>query len=163
MIRPVALSDAPKMVDIYNYYILNSTATFEIEALDTVVMEERIRLHNSTLPWLVYLEKNELVGYAYATPWKTRAAYKHSVEVSVYVRNGYHGMGIGKALYEKLLKTLKKAGIHAVMGGIALPNEASIILHEKFGFEKVAHFKAVGFKFGGWRDVGYWQLLLDQD
>ena len=108
MIRTVALSDAPKIVDIYNYYILNSTATFEIEALDTVAMEERIKLHNNILPWLVCLEKNELVGYAYAKPWKARAAYKHSVEVSVYIRNGYQGQGIGKALYEKLFEILKK-------------------------------------------------------
>jgi L-amino acid N-acyltransferase YncA len=116
--------------------------------------------HSASLPWLVAEREGRIVGYAYATKWRVRKGYRFSAEVSAYVDPGYPGMGIGSRLYEKLLPVLQERGIHAVMGGIALPNEASVAFHEKFGFSKVAHFKEVGFKFGKWIDVGYWQRTL---
>jgi len=100
------------------------------------------------------------MGYAYANKWKSRRAYKHSVESTIYIQSGELYKGIGTILYGELINRLKNLGFHSIIGGIAMPNEASINLHEKLGFEKVAHFKEVGFKFEKWIDVGYWELLL---
>jgi phosphinothricin acetyltransferase len=105
-------------------------------------------------------EAGQILGYAYATKWRARAAYRFSVEVSVYLASARRGRGWGKQLYTALLDDLAKRDVHAVIGGIALPNEASIALHEKMGFQKVAHFERVGFKNQQWIDVGYWQKLL---
>jgi phosphinothricin acetyltransferase len=159
MIRPVTLQDAKVIAEIYNYYILHSVATFEVDVLSEMDVKNRLKAHDPDYPWIV-LEDNGVQGYAYATRWKARAAYKHSVEISVYIRNGSHGKGYGSQLYGTLLDILKAMDIHAVLGGISLPNDTSIRLHEKFGFQKVAHLKEVGFKQGAWRDVGYWELIL---
>lgn len=102
----------------------------------------------------------DVIGYAYASKWKGRCAYRFAVETSVYVDSSARGAGVGTVLYEALFAALRGRGIHAAIGGIALPNEASIALHERFGMKKVAHFEQVGFKFGRWIDVGYWQRLL---
>ncbi|MBW3671824.1 MAG: GNAT family N-acetyltransferase [Acidobacteria bacterium] len=101
-----------------------------------------------------------VAGYAYATRWKPRRGYRFSAEVTVYVAPEHAGTGVGSALYTQLLPTLQEKGIHAVIGGIALPNAASARLHEKFGFRKVAHFEQTGYKFDQWIDVGYWELIL---
>jgi len=122
-----------------------------------------VHVQGAGLPWLVAVEEGAVVGYAYATKWKERSAYRFSVEVSVYLSNQSHGRGLGAKLYETLFSTLKEGGIHAVMGGITLPNLASVALHEKMGMKKVAHFEKVGFKFDQWHDVGYWQLSLDNE
>lgn len=157
MIRDVLLSDSNQIADIYNYYILNSTVTFEEEIIDSSEMSDRIRKIIPTLPWIIFEENEHILGYAYATPWRARSAYRFSVEISVYVRNNYHKKGIGSILYANLIAQLKSLGAHAIIGGITLPNEASIKLHEKMGFKKVAEFEEVGFKFGKWLSVGYWQ------
>jgi phosphinothricin acetyltransferase len=99
-------------------------------------------------------------GYAYATKWKERSAYRYSVEISVYVDRERQGQGWGTKLYQALFTQLQKLDIHLAIGGITLPNDASIALHEKFGMIKVAHFQEIGFKFEQWLDVGYWQLEL---
>ena len=112
-------------------------------------------------PLLVYVEKDFVLGYAYATRWKARPAYKYSAESSIYLATEVQGRGIGTQLYKGLLNELKHLGIHTVIGGIALPNEASIALHEKLGFVKAAHFKEVGFKHSRWVDVAYWQLRFE--
>jgi phosphinothricin acetyltransferase len=117
-------------------------------------------VRRASLPWLVAEEDGTVVGYAYATKWRTRPAYRQSVEVTVYVASDRRRRGIGSVLYDSLLDELRDHGIHAAIGGIALPNPASVALQEKFGFEKVAHFAEVGFKFGKWIDVGYWQRIL---
>ena len=160
MIRQVHLHDAVQIVEIYNYYILNEVATFEETAITAEEMNRRIEDVITNFPWLVYESENQILGYAYATKWKGRSAYRHSVEVSVYLKHGESGKGIGSQLYATLFEQLKKMNMHAIMGGVSLPNEASVALHEKFGFKKVAHFKEVGFKFGKWVDVGYWQLIV---
>jgi L-amino acid N-acyltransferase YncA len=160
-IRPANASDAAQVADIYNHFILTSTITFEEEPVATQEMARRIAdVQSSGLPWLVATRGAEIVGFAYANRWKTRAAYRFSTEVTVYVRDGLARSGIGSQLYANLLATLKSAGVHAVIGGVALPNEASVRLHEKLGFRKVAHFSEVGFKFDRWIDVAYWQLNL---
>ena len=101
-----------------------------------------------------------MLGYAHASAWKGRYAYRHSAEASVYLAAGETRRGIGTKLYERLLSALAELGMHAVVGGISLPNDASVAFHEKLGFQKVAHFPEVGFKFDGWIDVGYWQRIL---
>ena len=160
MIRKVTLEDAGEISEIYNHYILNSIATFETIAIGVEEMQNRIRLVQQNFPWLVFESDGEILGYAYATEWKARRAYKRTVESTVYLRQDAFNKGIGTKLYKALLKELKKMKVHAVIGGISLPNDASIALHEKFKFEKVAHFKEVGFKFNKWIDVGYWELLI---
>jgi len=114
----------------------------------------------SSLPWLVAEQAGGIVGYACATKWKARSAYRFSVETTVYLADGLAKQGLGSRLYDELFRLLKAQGIHAAIGGIALPNDASVALHEKFGMRKVAHFEQVGFKFGKWVDVGYWERFL---
>ncbi|MCX7787265.1 MAG: GNAT family N-acetyltransferase [Spirochaetes bacterium] len=159
-IRRVRLEDAPKICSIYNHYVTHSVCTFEEEPVSVSEMEKRIREVLSSYPWLVWEDAGEILGYTYSSRWKSRSAYRYSTELSVYVRNGYHGQGIGKTLMASLLDELQRQGFHAVIGGIVLPNERSVRLHERFGFQKVAHFSEVGFKFGKWLDVGYWQRIL---
>jgi L-amino acid N-acyltransferase YncA len=160
MIRPVLLSDSEDICSLYNYYVLNTHINFEEEEVSVKEMEERIQNVTEKYPWLVYEESGKVIGYAYASAWKSRCSYRHSVETSVYLAKGNEGKGIGTKLYAELFKILDKTDTHAVIGGVALPNEASIALHERFGFEKIAHFKEVGFKFNQWIDVGYWEKIL---
>jgi phosphinothricin acetyltransferase len=160
MIRSATLDDAVRIADIYNHYVLHSTITFEEQAVSVDEMRARIAEVLKGLPWLVYVENQEIRGFAYASKWKGRCAYRYSVESTVYLAEGSTGRGVGSQLYQALLAELRQCKFHVVMGGIALPNEASTALHERFGFEKVAHFREVGWKLGRWIDVGYWQLLL---
>lgn len=162
-IRAALPEDAPAVAALYNHYVLHDHATFETEPVAPDDMAARMAaVAAAGLPWLVAEQATAIRGYAYATPWRTRAAYRHSVEVSVYVAHDGIGGGIGRALYQRLLAALRERGdIHAVIGGVALPNAASVALHERLGFVQVAHFRETGQKFGRWIDVGYWQLLLD--
>lgn len=161
MIRQATSADAAAIAAIYNHYVLNTSVTFEEQAVSTEQMEERMALVKAdALPWLVLEQNGEVWGYAYATKWRVRSAYRFSVESTVYVKAGLTTKGLGSQLYQQLLSELKALGLHLVIGGITLPNEKSIALHEKFGFEKCGHFQQVGFKFEQWLDVGYWQKLL---
>jgi phosphinothricin acetyltransferase len=161
VIRLAKPADAAAIIAIYNHYIETSTISFEEEPVSVEVMAQRIEDVNNKFAWYVYEHEGRIAGYAYATAWRVRRAYRLSVESSVYVSKDYPKLGIGSALYRHLLDDLKKRGISVVIGGIALPNPASIALHEKIGFEKVAHFKKVGRKFEKWIDVGYWQLVFE--
>lgn len=161
MIRSAKMVDAEAIARIYNYYILNSVITFEEQVVTPQTIAERIRETTSdSLPWLVAESSGRIVGYAYASMWKDRSAYRYSVESTVYVEHALLGARYGSQLYESLLANLRQQKFHVVIGGIALPNPDSIRLHEKFGFRKIAHFEEVGYKFGQWIDVGYWQLML---
>ncbi|MFN0245033.1 MAG: arsinothricin resistance N-acetyltransferase ArsN1 family B [Planctomycetota bacterium] len=160
-IRAATALDATAIGAIYEHYVLHTTVSFEERAPDAVEMAQRIEaVHADELPWLVLEDAGQLVGYAYATKWKTRSAYRHSVETSVYLDHAAVGKGFGTQLYSALLDELRARDLHVAIGGIALPNAASIALHEKLGFRKVAQFEEVGWKFGKWVDVGYWELLL---
>ena len=160
VIRSVIPSDAEKLSEILNHYILNTSVTFETIAHQTSDMRIKIEENSSSLPWLVIEMNGALVGCAKVSKWRPRPAYDESVEISVYLHPDSTGKGLGKLLYRELLAQLKDLKYHAIMAGIALPNEASVALHESFGFKKVGHFEEVGYKFGRRIDVGYWQLIL---
>ena len=161
-IRPASSADAERICAIYNHYIATTTISFEEEPVAAADMAQRIAdVAAANLPWLVMEEGGKLIGYAYATKWRVRAAYRFAVESTVYLDRDHAGKGAGTALYEALLAELRRRDLHLVIGGIAQPNEASVRLHERLGFTKVAHFSEVGLKFGRWVDVGYWQLKLN--
>jgi len=164
MIRPVHPSDNAAICRIYNHYVLHTVVSFEEEAVAPEEMARRIEsVAAAGLPWLVLEEEGRLIGYAYTTPWKTRPGYRYAVESSVYLEAPTGGKGYGSRLYAELLAELRRRPLRTVIGGIALPNDASVRLHEKLGFRKVAHFERVGWKCGRWVDVGYWQLSLSED
>ena len=160
-IRPVSPADGAAICAIYNYYIENSIVTFEETTLQTIEMEERIRMICAKFPYLVMDDEAcQIIGYAYINTWKERSAYKFAAEISIYLRNNFLGRGVGSRLMEGLLDEVRKTDIHSLIAGITLPNDSSIALHEKFGFRKIAHFSEIGYKFDKWIDVGYWELVL---
>lgn len=160
MLRRCITTDAPAIARIYNYYIRETVITFEEQPVNDGEMERRIAEVTARFPWLVWEESGTLTGYAYAAPWRSRAAYRHSVESTIYLDRGNTGRGIGTKLYEALILELRKLDVHCVVGGAALPNAASVALHEKLGFSKVAEFAEIGRKHGDWVNVAYWQLVL---
>lgn len=159
-VRDATPVDAAAIAEIYNTYIARTAATFELDPVSACEMKSRIAVVQANHPWLVAEKEGEIIGYAYASSWKGREAYKRTVETTIYLHPDYLHKGTGVQLYQHLLQVLQQEGHHAVIGGIALPNPASIRLHERLGYEKVAHFREVGFKFGQWIDVGYWELIL---
>jgi phosphinothricin acetyltransferase len=160
-IRTATPEDADAITSIYNHYVAHTVVTFEEEPVRADDMRRRMKdVFASSLPWLVAESDGRIAGYAYATKWKARSAYRFSAETTVYLADGLGKQGLGTRLYDELFRRLKGQGIHAAIGGIALPNEASVALHEKFGMRKVAHFEQVGFKFGKWVDVAYWERIL---
>lgn len=160
MIRNASCADAPAICAIYNHYIVNTTVTFEEAALSDAQMAERISDVTQTYPWIVYVQGEAVIGYAYAGKWRARSAYNRTAEVSIYLDHKATGRGIGSKLMDELLRRLKAMDIHTAIGGASLPNDPSVALQEKFGFRKAAHFHEVGYKFGKWIDVGYWELAL---
>ena len=162
MIREASEGDAEAITEIYNHYIRNTVITFEEDEVTAADFIERINnVQKSGFSWLVAIENEKVIGYAYSSKWKDRTAYRNTAEVSVYLSHTTKSKGWGTKLYEVLFSGLRGKAIHIVIGGITLPNPASIAIHENFGMEKVAHFKEVGYKFGEWLDVGYWQVQLN--
>lgn len=160
-VRETGPADPPAIAAIYNHYVTHTVVTFEEEPVPSSEISRRIReVQAVSLPWLVAEEAGRVVGFACATPWKSRTGYRFSAEITVYVAPEDARRGIGSRLYTRLFPLLHNRHLHAVLGGIALPNEASVALHEKFGMRKVAHLYEVGFKFDRWIDVGYWQRTL---
>ena len=160
MIRTATCADAPTICAIYNHYVTDTIVTLEESPVTADEMSRRIETVLSAGTWLVVEQAGTVMGYAYATQWKPRSAYRHAVESTIYLDPAHVGHGTGSALYASLIDTLQRRGVHCTIAGIALPNAASVALHEKFGFRKVAHFHENGIKFGRWIDVGYWQCLL---
>ena len=160
-IRPATLDDAAAICAVYNHYVATTTISFEEDPVAPGDMAQRIAdITAAGLPYLVAHADGRLLGYAYASKWRARPAYRTSVESSIYLDPEAAGRGAGTALYRALLDELRARDVHMVIGGIAQPNEPSAALHEKLGFRKVAHFSEVGRKFGRWVDVGYWELRL---
>ncbi len=158
-IRPAVVDDAAQIAEIYNYYITETHHTFETEPVSEEMMAARIITVSKRLPFVVADVDGEVTGYAYGVRFKLREAYEHSAEVSIYVRNDAKKRGLGSSLYTRVFEELEDTHIHAIIAGIALPNDSSVKFHEKLGFEKVAHFREVGYKLGRWIDVGYWEKM----
>lgn len=160
MIRSARAEDAAALCAIYNPYVRGTTITFEEDAVTAAERAERITKVQAQYPWLVWEEEGVVLGYAYNSSWRARPAYRFSTETAIYLAQGCTGKGIGTQLYQALLDELKGRGFHLVLGGLALPNKASVALHERLGFQKVGHMREAGWKFGAWVDVGFWERLL---
>jgi phosphinothricin acetyltransferase len=158
VIRAAAPADAAAVAALYNWYVAHTTITFEVDPVTPAEMAERIAGALSAHEWLVLEERGELLGYAYACRYHARTAYRPTTESTIYLRHGLEGKGLGTLLYAELVRRVFARGYRHLIGGIALPNERSVRLHEKLGFVKVSHLLRVGFKFERWIDVGHWQL-----
>ncbi|WP_049970961.1 arsinothricin resistance N-acetyltransferase ArsN1 family B [Haladaptatus cibarius] len=159
-IRRAEVDDAPQITSIYAPIVRDTIISFETTPPNEKEMASRIRNTLPNYPWLVCEHEGDICGYAYATNHRTREAYQWSVDVSVYVHDSYRRSGIGRGLYESLFALLRKQGFYNAYAGIALPNPASVSLHESLGFEQVGTYEAVGYKHGAWHDVGWWHLQL---
>ena len=159
-LRQANQPDAAAICAIYAPFCDNTIISFETQAPSLEEMEQRIQKITEQFPWLVCARAGEVLGYAYASPHRERAAYRWSVDVAVYVDARHHRLGIGRALYTALFMILARQGFFKAYAGITLPNPASRGLHESLGFLPVGVYRGVGHKFGAWRDVGWWQLTL---
>jgi phosphinothricin acetyltransferase len=161
MIRKATLADTSALLEIYNYYVIHTTVTFDEVALSLNAFTEKLKLILKDYPCIVFEDNNEILGFAYGSKFRPKPAYNYTVESTVYVKNGAHGKQIGSKLYIELLEQLKQRNFKSVLGVLTIPNPASVKLHEKFGFTQVAHLKDVGFKFDTWLDVGIFQLKIN--
>jgi phosphinothricin acetyltransferase len=159
-IRLATGNDAAGILAIYAPIVRETAISFEVEPPDASEMRQRIENTLVRFPWLVCMDHGQILGYAYASQHRTRAAYQWSVDVSVYVRTQARRSGVGKSIYVSLLKVLDLQGFYNAYAGINLPNPASVGLHESLGFRLVGIFRAVGYKLGAWHDVGWWHLAL---
>ena len=159
-IRRATAGDAARIAEIYNWYILNTIITFETEVISPQEMTHRIQDKLPTHDWLVGEVDQGLIGYAYYEPFRSRAAYQHTVESTIYLAQESVGHGFGKALYPQLLESIRSHGFREVVGVIALPNPQSIALHSKVGFTEIGILKNVGYKFGQYIDVALWQMSV---
>ncbi|OEK08878.1 phosphinothricin acetyltransferase [Flavivirga aquatica] len=160
MIRSVSIGDTQALLDIYNYYVLNTVVTFDVEPLTLEMFQDKLKRISFEYPFIVYEENNEIFGFAYGSRFRPKPAYNHTVESTVYVKHMAHGKQIGTKLYTELIRQLKKTDVNTILGVLTIPNDISVRLHEKFGFVQVAELKEVGLKFGAWQDIGIWQLKL---
>ena len=152
--------DAAACAAIYGPYVTDGAVSFEEIAPTAAEFAARIARESRTHPWLVLEDAGRVVGYAYASEHRARAAYRWAADVAVYIDAAHHGRGAGRRLYAALLGLLRRQGMRAACAGIALPNEASIALHRSFGFELVGTYRAIAWKAGAWRDVALWQCRL---
>ena len=160
-VRVARLEDAGAIAEIYAPYVRDTVISFEYVPPDEAEMSRRLaKVQAAGLPWLVFEEGGEVLGYAYGSAHRERAAYQWSVDAGIYIGPKAHRRGVGRALYEHLFACLTLQGYHRVYGGITLPNVASVGLHEACGFEPIGVYPEVGFKFDRWHDVGWWALDL---
>lgn len=159
-VRTARPDDGAAVADIYRPYVLDTAISFEDTPPSASEMGDRIKSTLVAYPFLVFEDDDEVVGYAYGSAHRARAAYRWSVDVTVYTAAHVHGRGVGRRLYADLLGRLAGQGFHAAFAGIALPNAKSVGLHEAMGFRHLGTYQEVGFKFGRWHDVGWWRLAL---
>jgi L-amino acid N-acyltransferase YncA len=157
MIRQATSADAADLARIYAPSVIGSAISFEEVAPSADEMQGRLARH---APWLVFVEEGAVLGYAYASAHRDRAAYRWSVDATVYVDQRAHRRGVGRALYTALFSLLRAQGYCAIHAGITLPNPGSVGLHQAMGFRPVGVYQKVGWKLGAWQDVGWWQLEL---
>ena len=160
MIRLARPDDGAAAARIYDPVVARTAISFELDPPGPVEMKRRIVTALAFAPWLVEERDGVVRGYAYASKHRERAAYQWSVDVAVYVDEEHRRSGVGKALYGKLFRLLRLQGFYTAQAGVTLPNAASVGLHESLGFRPVGVYRGVGYKLGGWRDVGWWQLEL---
>ena len=160
-VRAAGPEDAAAIAAIYRPYVEDSIVSFETDAPDETAMRGRIEAGGTLYPWLAAVdEAGMVVGYAYASAFRPRPAYRYTVETTVYVRQGLHRRGVGSLLYRPLLAMLEAQGFTQAFGAITLPNPASVALHERLGFARAGTYTKVGWKQDGWWDVGLWQRPL---
>jgi len=161
LIRLAVEGDAARIAAIYRHYVEHTRISFEEAAPDAAEMARRLRGDRpGHHPWFVAEDGDRLLGYAASSPFRTRPAYRWTVETGVYLATDAVGKGIGRELLSTLLGVLERQGYVAAIGAIALPNDASVALHEKLGFTYAGTYRGVGFKFGEWLDVGLWEKEL---
>ena len=160
LIREARPDDARALRDVYAPFVERTAVTFETEVPAVDDFAARVAKAQTNWSWLVAEVPGGIAGYAYGTRWRERQAYGKTVETSAYLDERFHRQGIGLALYHALLQALAVKGYHTAVAGIALPNEASVALHQRLGFDPVGVFRAVGFKFGAWHDVAWFQRRL---
>jgi L-amino acid N-acyltransferase YncA len=159
-IRLASLNDAAQVRDIYAPFCEHTPVSFETHAPTAQEMSDRIAKILRTHPWLVYENEGKVLGYAYASPHRERAAYRWAVDVSAYVREGHRRLGVGRSLYRSLLALLQLQGFYRALAGITLPNPGSIGLHQAMGFQPLGTYQNIGYKCGRWHDVMWFQLAL---
>lgn len=160
-IRQAVYDDLPQMLDIYNDVILNTTAVYDYEAHTLEMRRQWFETkQQQSFPVFVAEEDGAVLGFSSIGPFRAWAAYKYTVENSIYVKANCRGKGVGKLLLQPLIEASKALGMHTIVAGIDASNDASIYLHKQFGFEEVAHFKQVGYKFDKWLDLTFLQLML---
>lgn len=161
-IRIAKPEDAEQIRKIYRPYCQDTTISFEQKVPSLSEVKSRIQSISVQFPYLVLLEGDQILGYAYATQHRERAAYRWSVESSVYVNSEFNGQAVGSTLYTTLFEILKRQRYVNVYAGITMPNDASVAIHKKFGFNLVGTYKNVGYKHGLWHDVSWWHLQLSE-
>ena len=159
-IRTATPTDAPHILSIYTPFITDTTVSFEYTVPTVAEFTQRIQTIQQRLPYLVAESDGRVLGYAYASPHRDRAAYQWSVDTSVYIHPDEHRQGIARQLYTTLFDLLRRQGFHNAYAGITLPNPASEAFHRSMGFEPVGIYKNVGYKFGAWHSVEWLQLAL---
>lgn len=162
-IRLIDEKDASEVLKIYAYYVEHTHVSFEYTAPHEDVFLTRIQSTLVEFPWLVCLHNNKVIGYAYAHKHRLREAYQWSPESTIYLAPDFHTKGIGRILYKTLFALLKLQGYQNVFAGVALPNEKSVGIHQRMGFEEIGIFKAVGYKMGKWYNTQWFQLNLKQN
>ncbi|HOX32734.1 MAG TPA: N-acetyltransferase family protein [Spirochaetales bacterium] len=161
VVRDARSSDAHRFAAIYSPYVEGSCVSFESAAPSPEEMASRIEEKlGQGFPWLALEVGGELAGYAYYGPWRSREAYRGTVESTIYLDPAFQGRGLGKLLYGELVDRARSQGRHAMIGIVALPNEASAALHRKLGFARAGLYREVGFKLGRWVDIESWELRL---
>ena len=162
LIRPAEPKDTPAIAAIYAPHVTDGVASFEATPPDAAEMLSRLLETTTKYPWLVCEKAGEVIGYSYASAHNSRLAYQWSVNVTVYISVLHHRAGVGRALYTALFDRLRRQGFYNAYGGITVPNAGSVGLHEAMGFKLAGMYEAVGYKFGAWRDVGWWHLALQE-
>ena len=159
-IREARPADAPAVLDIYRPFVTDTAVSFEAEAPNVAEMEARIASAQSQWSWLVAEVDGRVAGYAYASAFRARAAYRYGVETSAYVHADYRGKGVAGLLYRRLFDVLRAKGYCNAYAGIVLPNDASVGFHKSLGFTLAGTFRRAGWKFGRWHDVSWWEVEL---
>jgi phosphinothricin acetyltransferase len=162
-VRLAVTQDAGEILEIYAPSILTASISFETELPSIEEMQKRIETILQKYPWIVCEVDGKMAGYVYASKYRDREAYQWSCECTAYIHEQFKGKGIGKALYQLLFQLLKLQGFRTVYAVITLPNDASVGIHEKCGFEKFAEYENVGYKFNNWHTVGWWKLQINYD